>query len=150
MGTLGYVCICISCCHIICNGFTGYNGNCIGFTRNCNGPCWSLNSYWYWSSSIGGLLMPLNPNGICPKHTTGNHFWMVKSWCFVMFVMVFVVETIRIYVMVSIVFFFSRVSIKWWLSQKEVLVLSDFKVFLVQLCPQNIAKYTHSFWLLLF
>ncbi len=28
----------------ISNGFTGYNGTCIGFTGNCNGPCWSL--YW--------------------------------------------------------------------------------------------------------
>ncbi len=26
----------------ICNGFTGYNGTCIGFNGNCNGPCWSL------------------------------------------------------------------------------------------------------------
>ncbi len=24
------------------NGFTGYNGTCIGFTGNCNGSCWSL------------------------------------------------------------------------------------------------------------
>ncbi len=32
-----------------------------------------------------------------PKHTTENHFLMVKSWWFVMFVMVFVVETIRIF-----------------------------------------------------
>ncbi len=26
----------------ISNGFTGYNGSCIGFNGNCNGPCWSL------------------------------------------------------------------------------------------------------------
>ncbi len=41
-----------------------------------------------------------------PKHTTENHFLkmvlMVKSWWFVMFVMVFVMETIRNSVMVSI------------------------------------------------
>ncbi len=24
------------------NGFTGYNGTCIGFNGNCNGPCWFL------------------------------------------------------------------------------------------------------------
>ncbi len=43
-----------------------------------------------------------------PKHATGNHylmFLMTKSWWFVMFVMVFVVENIRISVMFSIVFF---------------------------------------------
>ncbi len=28
--------------HKICNGFTGYNGTCIGFNGNCNGPCGSL------------------------------------------------------------------------------------------------------------
>ncbi len=28
--------------HDICNGVTGYNGTCIGFDGNCNGPCWSL------------------------------------------------------------------------------------------------------------
>ncbi len=26
----------------ICNGLNGYNGNCIGFSRNCNRPCGSL------------------------------------------------------------------------------------------------------------
>ncbi len=26
----------------MCNGFTGYNGNCTGFNGNCNGACWSL------------------------------------------------------------------------------------------------------------
>ncbi len=28
--------------HKISNGFTGYNGSCIGFNGNCNGPCCSL------------------------------------------------------------------------------------------------------------
>ncbi len=27
---------------LICNGFTGYDENCIGFNGNCNGACWSL------------------------------------------------------------------------------------------------------------
>ncbi len=26
----------------ISNGFTGYNGTCIGFTGNCDGLCWPL------------------------------------------------------------------------------------------------------------
>ncbi len=31
--------------------------------------------------SIGGLLKPLNPNGICPKtqYSTENHFLIVES-----------------------------------------------------------------------
>ncbi len=41
-----------------------------------------------------------------PKHTTENHFLMVKSWWFAMFVMVFVVETIKI-VCDSFIIFFS-------------------------------------------
>ncbi len=43
------------------------------------------------------------------KHTTENYFcmiWMVKDWWFVMFVMVFIAETIRISVMFYC--FFSR------------------------------------------
>ncbi len=32
-----------------------------------------------------------------PKHTTENRFLMVKSWWFVVFVMVCVVETIKIF-----------------------------------------------------
>ncbi len=40
-----------------------------------------------------------------PKHTTENHFLMVKSWLFVMFVMVFVVEPIKIF-WVLLFFFF--------------------------------------------
>ncbi len=32
-----------------------------------------------------------------PEHTTENHFLMVKSWWFVMFAMVFLVETINIF-----------------------------------------------------
>ncbi len=60
--------------HKICNGFTGYNGICIGFTGNCNGPCgFLLVSTGNWSPSIGGLLKPIN-NG---KHTTEKHIFMV-------------------------------------------------------------------------
>ncbi len=33
-----------------CNGFDGYNGNCIGFNENYNGD------YWYVMVSIGLLL----------------------------------------------------------------------------------------------
>ncbi len=57
----------------ICNGFTGYNGTCIGFNGNCNGPC--LVSTGNWSPSIGGLLKPINPNGICPKTTRQKPFF---------------------------------------------------------------------------
>ncbi len=41
-----------------CNGFNGYNGNCIGFNGNYNGV------YWYVMDSIGGML---NPIGKMPK-----------------------------------------------------------------------------------
>ncbi len=41
-----------------CNGFNGYNGNCIGFNGNYNGV------YWYVMGSIGGML---NPIGEMPK-----------------------------------------------------------------------------------
>ncbi len=41
-----------------CNGFNGYNGNCIGFKGNYNGV------YWYVMDSIGGML---NPIGKMPK-----------------------------------------------------------------------------------
>ncbi len=33
-----------------CNGFNGYNGNCIGFNGNYNGV------YWYVMDYIGGVL----------------------------------------------------------------------------------------------
>ncbi len=36
-----------------CNGFNGYNGNCIGFNGNYNGV------YWYVMDYIGGLLKPI-------------------------------------------------------------------------------------------
>ncbi len=36
-----------------CNGFNGYNGNCIGFNGNYNGV------YWYVMDSIGGMLNPI-------------------------------------------------------------------------------------------
>ncbi len=58
------------------------------------------------------------------KHTTGNRFLMVlmvKSWWFVMFVMVFVVKTIRISVMVSIVFFSREDSL--WVGLSDLGVL---------------------------
>ncbi len=41
-----------------CNGFNGYNGNCIGFNGNYNGV------YWYVMDSIGGML---NHIGKMPK-----------------------------------------------------------------------------------
>ncbi len=41
-----------------CNGFNGYNGNCIGFNGNYNGV------YWYVMDSIGGML---NAIGKMPK-----------------------------------------------------------------------------------
>ncbi len=41
-----------------CNGFNGYNGNCIGFNENYNGV------NWYVMDSIGGML---NPIGKMPK-----------------------------------------------------------------------------------
>ncbi len=43
------------------------------------------------SLSIGGLLKPTNPNEICPKTHYRKPFFivlMVKSWWFVMFVIV--------------------------------------------------------------
>ncbi len=41
-----------------CNGFNGYNWNCIGFNGNYNGV------YWYVMDYIGGVL---NPIGQMPK-----------------------------------------------------------------------------------
>ncbi len=42
-----------------------------------------LGSTSNWSASIGGLLKPINPNGICPKKHYRNvlctMFFMVKS-----------------------------------------------------------------------
>ncbi len=64
-----------------------------------------------WSLSIGGLLKPIHPNGICPKTHYRKPFLMVlmvKSWWFVM---VFVVETIRIFSDGSIVLFSRDLSI---------------------------------------
>ncbi len=43
-----------------CNGFIGYNGNCIGFNGNYNGV------YWYVMDYIGEML---NPIGKMPKNT---------------------------------------------------------------------------------
>ncbi len=74
------------------NKTTETNGNCTGFNITCNGACWSTGN---WSPSIGSLLKPLNPIGICPKTHYRKPFFlmvlMIKSWCFVMFVIVFVV-----------------------------------------------------------
>jgi len=36
-----------------CNGFNGYNGNCIGFNKNYNGV------YCYEMDYIGGMLNPI-------------------------------------------------------------------------------------------
>ncbi len=49
-----------------CNGFNGFNGNCIGFNGNYNGV-------WYVMDSIGGMLNPIGKmkkefcNGILGK-----------------------------------------------------------------------------------
>ncbi len=48
-----------------CNGFNGYNGNCIGFNGNYNVV------YWYVMDSIGGML---NPIGKMPKTHYKNEF----------------------------------------------------------------------------
>ncbi len=50
-----------------CNGFNGYNGNCIGFNGNYNGV------YWYVMDSIGGML---NPIGKMPKTHYKRNFVM--------------------------------------------------------------------------
>ncbi len=39
---------------LVIMGLVGFNGNIMVSTGN-------------WSPSIGGLLKPINPNGICPK-----------------------------------------------------------------------------------
>ncbi len=57
--------------HKISNGFTGYNGTCIGFNGNCNGPCWSLLVIGH----LRDLLKPIIHNGICPETHTENHFF---------------------------------------------------------------------------
>ncbi len=64
----------------MCNGFTGYNETC-------------RVSEW--------LVLVLKEtgirNGICPKIHYRKPFLVVESWWFFMFVMVIVVETIRIF-----------------------------------------------------
>ncbi len=84
----------------ICNGFTGYNGTCTGFNGDCNvGLCWLL------VSSIGGLLKPIHTNGICPKTQYRKPFQMVlmvKSWWFVMCVMVFVEFSVLVLLFLSV------------------------------------------------
>ncbi len=80
-----------------CNGFNGYNGNCIGFNGNYNGV------YWYVMDSIGGML---NPIGKMPKtHYKKQRFYWKKLMVYNGILM----ETIGISVMVSIgllLFFF--------------------------------------------
>ncbi len=48
----------------------------------------SVGLYWQLSTSIDGLLKPINPNGICPKTQYRKAFLyvflMVKSWWYVM------------------------------------------------------------------
>ncbi len=75
-----------------CNGFNGYNRNCIGFNGNYNSV------YWYVMDSIGAML---NPIGKMPK----THWKKLIYNAILM-------ETIGISVMVSIglllLLFFSR------------------------------------------
>ncbi len=56
--------------HNIYNGFTGYNWTFIGFNGYCNGLDSTGNR-----SPIGGLVKPLNPNGICAKTHYGKPFF---------------------------------------------------------------------------
>ncbi len=61
-----------------CNGFNGYNGNCIGFNGSYNGV------YWYVMDSIGGML---NPFGKMLKTHYKNEFcngFTEKSYWFIM------------------------------------------------------------------
>ncbi len=60
----------------MCNGFTGYNGTCIGL----NGMWTLLISAGNWSPSIGGLLKPIHSNGICPKTHYRKPFLYVFLW----------------------------------------------------------------------
>ena len=45
-------------------GFNGFHGNFIGCNGNSSGLCGSTDMCWVV------LVGALNPNGICPKHTT--------------------------------------------------------------------------------
>ncbi len=65
--------------HKIINGFTGYNGNRIGFNGNCNVGLYCQLFYWW--------LVKTN-NGICPKTHYRKPFLMVKTWFVMIFVMV--------------------------------------------------------------
>ncbi len=76
-----------------CNGFNGYNGNCIGFNGNYNGV------YWYVMDSIGGML---NPIGKVPKTHYKKEFCNGFTGKKLMVHNVFLMETIGISVMVSI------------------------------------------------
>ncbi len=51
-----------------CNGFNGFNGNCIGFNGNYNGV------YWYVMILLVGCQILLEK---CPKHTIKRNFIMV-------------------------------------------------------------------------
>ncbi len=58
-----HVCISQKMKFKICNGFTGYNGYCVGVLME---TVMVLVSTGNWSPSISGLLKPY-PNGMCPK-----------------------------------------------------------------------------------
>ncbi len=51
-----------------CNGFNGFNGNCIGFNGHYNGV------YWYVMDYIGGML---NHIGKMPKTQYKRNFVLV-------------------------------------------------------------------------
>ncbi len=86
--------------HRKCNGFNGYNGNCIGFYGNYNGV------YWYVMDSICVKSYWKNAQNTLQKGILWWFYWkklMVHNGI--------LMETIRIYVMVSIglLLFFCRV-----------------------------------------
>ncbi len=66
-----------------CNGFNGFNGNCIGFNGNYNGV------YGYVMDYIGGML---NPIGEMPKNTTEN----VMDLMVLMGIVLVLMETIMV------------------------------------------------------
>ncbi len=90
-----------------CNGFNGYNGNCIGFNGIYNGV------YWYVMYFIGGMLNPILENEFC--------------YGFIMIYNGILMETIEMSVMVSIgllLFFLARSPNAG--APKSLLVLFNF------------------------
>ncbi len=77
-----------------CNGFNGYNGNCIGFNGNYNGV------YWYVMDSIGGMLNPVEK---MPKTHYKKEFSNGFTWKKIMVYSGILMETIAISVIASIV-----------------------------------------------